>query len=59
MEGGQHPPGDLPPSLPGEKAHAPGVGLDFAAQIDEMNFCHPVSPLKPLRLKLLNLAFLP
>ena len=45
VEGRQQVHGGLKPPLPGEKAHAPGVGLDCAAQIDELNFCHPVSLL--------------
>jgi hypothetical protein len=45
VEGGKQDLRFLEPALPGEKAHAPGVGLDFAAQVDELNFIHVVSPL--------------
>jgi hypothetical protein len=42
VEGRRQVPGNLNLPLPGEKAHAPGVGLDFFLQIDELNFGHPV-----------------
>jgi hypothetical protein len=35
----------LKPPLPRKKAQAPGVSFDFAAQIDELNFGHPISLL--------------
>jgi hypothetical protein len=40
MESRKQVSGGRQPPLPGEKAHAPVFAFDFAAQIDELNFCH-------------------